>query len=96
MHQLTTDLITKVDSNLTRLHARCRVATKSAPRARWQTVCAAIATFEAALELVHKFSQSEYEIAVFLDSGDQYGGIMIWSSSEPHVANDFCTFYPDS
>jgi hypothetical protein len=85
-HQLSKQIVADVNGDLARLGATCRLATKSKPRGSWQTVHQAIATFDAALDLVAEYSKSACEVAVFLEH-EQYGGIMIWSTSEPDIAN---------
>lgn len=60
-------------------------------RASWETVCTGITTFEEALDLVGNYSDSAYEVAVFIEH-EQYGGIMVWSSSEPDIANRFSDY----
>jgi hypothetical protein len=87
-HQLSKQVVADVDSDLTRLSATCRVATKPKPRGSWETVYSGVATFHAALDFVRNYSSSAYETAIFLEH-ERYGGIIVWSSSEPDIANRF-------
>lgn len=91
MHQLSKQLVADVDRDLARLRATCRLASKSEPRTSWETVRTGIGTFEGALGLVSTYSEAAYEVAIFLEH-DSYGGIMVWSSSEPDVANRFSDY----
>jgi hypothetical protein len=49
-----------------------------------------VSTFEAALAIVNDRVDVAYETAIFLEHA-RYGGIFVWTSAAPDVANRFDT-----
>lgn len=80
-----------VQSDLTRLGATCKVCVKRGPRGQWETVLENVVTFDAALDFVPRLLEDSFEVGIFLNH-DKYGGIFIWTSLHPSMANRFDDF----
>lgn len=77
-----------VQADLDRLRATCTVAVKRELPGQWAHAFEQVPTFEAALDLVPRLLEAALEVAIFLDCEDR-GGVVIWSSIAPNVANRF-------
>jgi hypothetical protein len=82
------ETILAVERDLVRLGAHCYVSVKRAPRGKWETVWPDVETFEAALVLAGPLLGSVIEVGIFLKH-ERYGGIFIWTSIAPEIANRF-------
>lgn len=88
VHELSDMLVTDVDMDLRNLGATCRLARKLLPRGVWETVLTRIPSFRDALKVAGSYSGACVEVAVFVEH-EVYGGVLVWTSSEPDIANRF-------
>lgn len=87
LHRLTNEQIDRVQRALRHLATEAYVCVKHAPRASWTRIGEPTAKFAEALALAGRHA-ARPEIAVFLDY-KPHGGIQIWTSTAPDVANTF-------